>query len=118
MDFQDEGWAVDSSERLSQAEEEIEMAGFSNVWFAVWLRERVVDVHWVNRRIQVVTEIKADRPDRRMVAHAQPYRMREVVETAITQWPGRSVRSWRCWRILNGALRQYLAVVAIRLVNA
>jgi len=63
------------SERLSQAEEEIEVTRLPYVWLRIRNRQRIVDVHGVDRRVQVVAEVYADRPNRGMVTHAKTCRV-------------------------------------------
>ena len=80
--------AVCSSECLPEAEKEVEVRCLADVLVSIDVGLRIVDVDGVDRRIQVVTEIKANGPYRRMVAQAQSGRMREVVETALALLSG------------------------------
>ena len=79
---------METSECLPQAEEEVEMARLTDVRIGVRVRESIVDVHWVNGRVEVVAEVEANWADRRMVAQAQASGMSEVVEAADALVPG------------------------------
>src|SRR6266568_855373 len=113
-----------SSEGLSQAEEEVEVRGFADVLIGVDVRLRVVHVHRVDWRIQVVAEIQPDRPDWRMVAHAQARCMREVIEAALTllagrgYWPCWTRRCGRCGRRIGCGRCRNLARIAVGLLNS
>src|SRR5579871_4878358 len=64
-----------ASERLSQAEEEIEMAGLAHVRYIVGMG--VIVRYGINRGVQVIAEIQPHWSDRRMVTHPQPRRVRK-----------------------------------------
>src|ERR1700730_19444703 len=63
-------------EALPNTEEEVEMRSVS------LMRRVVVEVinHRIHRRIQVIAEVQANRPHRRLVPSAQPHIMREIIE--------------------------------------
>ena len=49
---------------------------------------RIVDVDGVDRRIQVIAEVEANGPDRRMVSRTESHGVREVVKTALALLSG------------------------------
>src|SRR5579871_1711269 len=63
-------------EALSNTEEETEMPSLSNIGRPA----RVIVDHRINRWIQVIAEIKPNRPNRRSVSRTQSNRVREVIE--------------------------------------
>src|ERR1017187_762871 len=72
--------AGNSSEGLPQAEEEVEVTGLADMGRKSWIR--VIVGHGVDGRVEVIAEVKPDGSHRRMVAHPQAGRVREVVEAA------------------------------------
>src|SRR5580704_5249230 len=76
--------ASGSSESLSNAEEEVEVACLSHVrWYRLTVgQSSVCDDHRINRRVQVIAEIESHGADRRVVAQSQAHSLREVVKVA------------------------------------
>src|SRR5271170_66675 len=73
-----------SSESLPNAEEEVEVACLPHVRrYRLTVRQSSVrDDYRINRRIQVIAQIKAQWTDRRVVTQSQTYCVREVVKVA------------------------------------